>query len=546
MKSAVLQQLCAVLSSNSKVLTDEVALAAYRSNCEGFSNAIDCVVKIGVVEDIQRVLHVATTAATDDAVPLKVHPISTGQNWGYGSAAPNANDAILLDLSALTQISITSAELGIVTVQPGVTQQMLYDELQRRQLDFMVPVTGAGPSCSILANALERGYGITPFTDHFAAVNSIKGYLADGSFYQSPISELDSSGDDFIDKTYKYGIGPYLDGLFSQSGFAIVTEITLRLKRRPEAFDSFYIQFANDTDFELAQQIAFSILQYLDGVVGSVNLMDQRRLLSMMAPNPNGKARHVAMSAQQVAQLAKQYDTPGWMLVGTLYGQQSVVKAARKEVRRFVAGRAKRLLFSGGALLSVARTVLKILPENQLTGVRAMLASLDLGIEIMQGKPNQVALPLAYWRNPTASKDTALHPARDGCGLLWYAPLIPMRADSMRQFISMVREVCPLYGIEPMITFTSLKYDTVDSTVPIVFNRQDEQATRLAQQCLQELVSRGLKSGWVPYRLNLQQQRELLNANSPYWQTVHKLKQAIDPHNIISPGRYDPGYFSIK
>lgn len=546
MQNAVLIQLAAALSPSSRVLTDDASLAPYRHNCEGFANTIDSVIKIGVVEDIQQVLNVAARAAAAGSAALKFHPISTGQNWGYGSAAPNAENAILLDLSALTQISITSAELGIVTLQPGVTQQMLYDELQRRQLDFMVPVTGAGPSCSILANALERGYGITPFTDHFAAVNSIKGYLADGSFYQSPISELDSSGDDFIDKTYKYGIGPYIDGLFSQSGFAIVTEISLRLKRRPEAFDSFYIQFANDSDFELAQQIAFTILQRLDGVVGSVNLMDQRRLLSMMAENPNGKAQHIAMSAQQVNQLAKQYDTPGWMLVGTLYGQHSVVKAARTEVRRFVNGRAKRTLFSGGALLRVARTVLNILPKNQLAGVRAMLASLDLGIEIMQGKPNQVALPLAYWRNPKAATGTALHPARDGCGLLWYAPLIPMQADSMRQFISMVRDVCPRYGIEPMITFTSLKYDTVDSTVPIVFNRQDEEATRLAQQCLQELVARGLKSGWVPYRLNLQQQRDLLDANSPYWQTVNKLKNAIDPHHIISPGRYDPGYFSTK
>ena len=150
-----------------------------------------------------------------------------------------------------------------------------------------MPVTGAGPSCSILANALERGYGITPFTDHFAAVNSVKAYLADGSFYQSAISELDQSGSDFIDKTFKYGIGPYLDGIFTQSGFGIVTEVTLRLKARPQAFDSFYIQYAADTDFESAVTTAFTILQQLDGIVGSVNLMDQRRLLSMMADNPN-------------------------------------------------------------------------------------------------------------------------------------------------------------------------------------------------------------------------------------------------------------------
>ena len=36
-----------------------------------------------------------------------------------------------------------------------------------------MPVTGAGPNCSLLANALERGYGITPPTDHFGAVTRL-------------------------------------------------------------------------------------------------------------------------------------------------------------------------------------------------------------------------------------------------------------------------------------------------------------------------------------------------------------------------------------
>ncbi|MDP2715842.1 FAD-binding oxidoreductase [Rheinheimera sp.] len=544
MKTAIVENITKVLSKHSSIITQDDRLQAYRANCEGFDNQTGCVIKIGCTDDIRQVLQLATRCADDVELAFSVCPISTGQNWGYGSGGANAADSIVLDLSALASITINSETLGIVTVQPGVTQQMLYDELLLRQLDFMVPVTGAGPSCSILANALERGYGITPFTDHFAAVNSIKGYLADGSFYQSPISELDKSGTDFIDKTYKYGIGPYIDGLFTQSGFAVVTEITIRLKRRTAAFDSFYVQFRQDEDFEQAQAVAFKILQLLDGVVGSVNIMDQRRLLSMMADNPNGRAKHLAMSAAQVAELSKRYDTPGWMLVGTLYGQPSIVKAARKEIKGFVGSSAKRLIFSGGALLRVARAVLYITPDSWLSGVRAMLKSLDMGIEIMQGKPNQVALPLAYWRNPEYKPGTALHPAKDGCGLLWYAPLIPMHAATMRQFINMVRQICPRYGIEPMITFTSLKYDTVDSTIPIVFNRKDPTAVEQARQCLDELVSTGLGYGWVPYRLNLRQQRELLNANSAYWQTVQKLKLAIDPKNIINPGRYQPAYFN--
>lgn len=538
--SAIINSISEILSSHSVLLFSDDDLACYRANCEGFTRQLLAVVKLGTLDDIKPLLKLANDSAKDPDKAFSLNPISTGQNWGYGSAASNAKQAVIVDLSALKTVVINSEELGLVTVQPGVTQQQLYDVLQEQQLDFMVPVTGAGPTCSILANALERGYGITPFTDHFAAVNSIKGYLADGTFYQSPISELDGSGNDFIDKTYKYGIGPYVDGLFTQSGFAIVTEITIRLKRRPQSFDSFYIQFNQDGDFEQAQDIAFNILQLLDGVVGSVNIMDQRRLLSMMADNPNGRDRHQEMSPEQVTRLSRQYDTPGWMLVGTLYGQKSVVNAARQEIRGIVGRRAKRIIFSNGIMLRAARAVLRMLPASWLREVRAMLKSLDMGIEIMQGKPNQVALPLAYWRNPAYKPGSILHPALDGCGLLWYAPLIPMKPKVMRQFINTVRQICTKYSIEPMITFTSLKYDTVDSTIPIVFNRNDPHAVAQAQRCLDELVSTGLLHGWVPYRLNLEQQRSLLKANTPYWQIVQKLKHAIDPNNIINPGRYQP------
>ncbi len=529
------------LSSASQVVTSAADLTAYQLNCEGSTGFSKVVVRIGSVDDITAVLALASAAA-NSVRAFSVHPISTGHNWGYSSSRPNDANAVILDLSRLNTIKCDDPVLGIFTVEPGVTQQDLRHFLNQHQLKFMVPVTGAGPSCSILGNALERGYGITPYTDHFGAVNSIRGVLADGTAFRSAVAELDQSQDDFIDKTYKYGLGPYLDGLWTQSNLAVVTEITVRLKAEPESFSAFYLQFASDQQFEQAQQIVFTILQKLEGVVGSVNIMDQRRVAAMMATNPNGAAAHQAMTEQQVADIAKAYDIPAWTIAGTLYGQKSVVKAARREVKRFVAGQCSKMVFSDGLLVKFGRTVLKLLPASMLSKPRKMLGSLDAGIEIMRGYPNQVALPLAYWRNPKVKADStrALHPAADGCGLLWYAPLVPMHSEAMRRFIGHVRSVCPKYGIEPMITFTSLKHDTVDSTIPIVFNLADAGAVAQAHACLDELVSKGLKQGWVPYRLNLAQQASLLDPSLPFWQINARIKQALDPHNIISPGRYQP------
>lgn len=525
------------------------ASSRYLASCEGIqrekalivriSNAVDDSGRPCYLNDIPAILQLANELA-DSADRFTISVISTGHNWGYGSALSTDADAVILDLSNLQRIRFDDLASGLVTVEPGVTQQMLRDALDELQLPFMVPVTGAGPSCSILANALERGYGITPYTDHFAAVNAIKGFLPQGQRYQSSVSELDKSGLDKVDKTFKWKVGPYLDGLFTQSGLAIATEMTIRLKRNPAAFDSFYLQFASDEDLEIAALCAQQILLRLEGIVGSVNLMDRRRVLSMMVKNPNGPASHQAMSHEQVLTLAKQHDIPAWTLVGTLYGEPAVVAAARCIVNEISSGKTKRRIYSESKLIQFAKFAFSILPDSWFPGTRKMLKSLDNGVAIMRGFANQVALPLAYWRNPRVNADAArmMDPAVDTCGLLWYAPLVPFEPTKLRELVSHVRKICPVFGIEPMVTFTTLRHDTVDSTIPIVFDLGNASALADAQACLQALVAEGLKLGLVPYRLNIMQQRELLDKNTVFWDWSNRIKAATDPKKILAQGRY--------
>src|SRR5262249_20413517 len=102
-----------------------------------------------------------------------IYPISTGRNWGYGSANPATDGCVIVDLSGMDRVITCDAELGIVTLQPGVTQGHLKRYLDENRLAYLVPVHGGGPGCSIIGNALERGYGITPITDHFGAVQAL-------------------------------------------------------------------------------------------------------------------------------------------------------------------------------------------------------------------------------------------------------------------------------------------------------------------------------------------------------------------------------------
>ena len=109
----------------------------------------------------------------------------------------------------------------------------------------------------------------------------------------------------------------------------------------------------------------------------------------------------------------------------------------------------------------------------------------------------------------------------------------------MKQFILMIRSITPRYNIEPMITFTNLSGISTDSTIPIVFDKENPKAVKDAHDCLEALIDEGLKYGFIPYRLNIKQQQSL-NAESTFWKAAGKIANALDPNGIISPDRYNP------
>lgn len=544
------------LSSGSSLSLESKHIDSFIQGTEGLSyfdekkRQLMAVVHLCQNSDIKALLELANNCASDEKLAFSLYPISTGNNWGYGTSQPSGltKNIILVDLSQLNNISFFDRELGLITVEPGVTQQQLSDFLEQQEHNYMVPVTGAGPNCSILANALERGYGITPYTDHFAAVTSIEGFWANGTPYQSAVDELDASEVNLVNKTFKWGLGPYLEGLFTQSNLGIVSRMTIRLAKRQAGFSSFFIQVESDALLEQTIPMIRKVLQDYEGIVGSINLMDKRRLLSMFAKNPNGSGTHQVMESKDIDILSKQLKTPSWTIVGSIYGSKGVVKVVKKEIDLIFKQLPCKRIYSSSLAIVIPKKVINFLPRwfvnkvPMLSQISEQLDSFDKGKQIMLGKPNRVALKLAYWRHKAVNnfdKDK-LSPGKDGCGLLWYAPLITMKAENIREFVDFVRATCPKFNIEPFITFTNLKHDCVDSTIPIVFDLSNPKAVEDAHNCLKALVLEGLKKGFVPYRLNIDQQQWLLDKDSHFWQTVNQLKTCLDPNNILSQGRYNP------
>ncbi|MBX3641398.1 MAG: FAD-binding oxidoreductase [Nitrosomonas sp.] len=467
---------------------------------------------------------------------VSLYPISTGHNWGYGTALPPADNCVILDLSKLNQIVDFDVETGLLTIEPGVTQGQLAEFLDRGDYPYMVPVTGAGPTCSILGNALERGYGITPIADHFGAVMTIQAVLPDGSIYRSALTDL---GGEQIDRTFKWGVGPYLDGIFSQGSFGIVTQMSIALARRPESIQSFLFGLGQPEQLSGLVTHVREIISRYPGIVGGINLMNAHRVLAMTVPYPRNRvALGETISPEILAELCRDNQVMPWTGFGTLYGSTGVVKVVRREIRAILAPLTTRLVFVSPEHARTLARIGKLLPNYFRSRVTRKLEMLERSSQLVAGYPNQTALPLCYWLKSNSQRNAVMDPARDGCGLIWYAPLVPMKSDSVFRYVQLVSAIMTKYKLEPLMTLTSLSNHCFDSTVPLLFDLDSEKDQKNAENCYWELLEKGKDHGFLPYRVSIQTMKWLSENNSPYWQVVRKIKESLDPLKTISPGRY--------
>lgn len=510
---------------SSNVDRPAIANNRYGANTIGAVRFIEGAVRPANRDEVMALVQLANTHNT----PL--YSFSRGKNWGYGSALPVASGCIVVDLSRLDRVREVNKRLGYVVVEPGVSQQSLYNHLIKEQgTEFMVPTSGAGPQASILGNALERGYGITPHEDHFGAVLGLEAVLADGSLYTSTLRAL---GGTQVDPVFKWKIGPYVEGLFTQGNVGIVTAGTIALARKPETVSQFII-FVREEEFESAVEAIREIKSQLGSLLGGVNLMNRRRILAMTTPSDHW-AGPVALGEMRVRALARKTRLNDWTIVGGLFGPNELTEGAFRHIRRIFGKFSERVIFVNRRRLRVANALLRLIPLPSYT---RMVESASKALDILEGTPSNVALPAAYLKIPEGPPNPArLDPDQDNCGLLWFAPLVPLDPVIARDFSQEVTRLALAYDIDPLVTFTTISDRVFDCTVPILFRKTAEDIAN-ARDCYDTLLRMAQDFGLFPYRLDIDHMPLIQHLNTPSTRIISLIKKALDPHAIFSPGRY--------
>jgi 4-cresol dehydrogenase (hydroxylating) len=462
-----------------------------------------------------------------------VYPVSSGKNWGYGSRMPASDNCVLLDLGRMNRILDFSEELGYVTVEPGVTQAQLRDFLKERGSRLWMDSTGASPDCSLIGNTMERGFGHTPYGDHFAHSCGLEVVLPEGSVIETGFARFPQAK---AAPAYRWGVGPVLDGLFSQSNFGIVTRMTIWLMPAPEYFQAYY--FRCEREEGLAEVIDALRPLRMNGTIRSAShIANDYKVIAALQQYPWERSKGVTpLSGPLLQQLRGELKIGAWNGSGALYGTKAQVKEARRLLKRALAGKASRLEFVDDRKLRLASIFAK--PYEWISGwkLERTLAVLKPVYGLMKGIPTDHPLFSTYWRKRMPPPEQ-MNPDRDKCGLLWCSPVAPNHGADARAVAELATRIVLRHGFEPAISITVLTERTLACIISLGYDRDVAGEDARAMNCHRDLIERLAAMGYHSYRLSVGAMSAMQDG-SEYGPFLERLKQIVDPRGVLAPGRY--------
>jgi FAD/FMN-containing dehydrogenase len=469
-------------------------------------------------EQVQAVVRVA------NRYKIPIYPISTGRDLGYGGSAPNYLGSVVLDLKRLNRILDVNVRNAYVLVEPGVSYFDLYRHFQENNIPLMIDVPDPGWG-SLVGNALDHGAGylLTSTRNHFDSHCGMEVVLANGELVRTGMGALPGSASW---QEFKFGVGPWVDGIFSQSNFGVVTKMGFWLTPTPDAFFSGTI-FARERE-DLIPLI--DTLNYVENT-GAMNGMP-----FIVSPVYGGSTfvprdpwvveyvHHLGREAteEELQAFAGKNGIPYWALILKFYGVAGALKENWNYCKTLFAEKIPAARFEDGKLWK-----LPLKPEDI-----PFVHKPEFGIPSLE--------------NFSRGGRTASNPVPDW-GHIWFAPIIPRSGEA-------------IFAVNEVVGKILKEFDRVDSFRKVAFStpncywnrsfmisygfsvKRDPDYDRRTIECIRTLIRECAKHGWGDYRAAPVVQDQVMGVysfNDHALLRLHEtLKDAIDPNGIISAGRY--------
>jgi 4-cresol dehydrogenase (hydroxylating) len=466
------------------VITDTEALRefrdpyAYRESDEWDASAA---VTPTTTEEIQAVVRIAN----EHGVPLWT--IGQGRNNTYGGAAPRVRGSVIVNLRNMNRVLEVNEELCYAVVQPGVRWFDLHDALEEAGGNCWpsIPDLGWG---SVVGNSLEYGRGYTPYGDHATNICGMEVVLPDGEVLRTGMGA--QTGNDAW-HAYQHSYGPSFDRLFMQSNYGIVTQMGVWIMPRPEVYAACGATWEGEEALGAMVDALRTLM--LEGVIRNYPIM--------------GRGIGVGLDAKPFIDTADET----WRLRFALYGRQSVVDAN----------------------WAIAEETLGSIPGVQVHCHQ--MAGTDRHAEA-RGHDEQVQCGIPEMD----LMDLFKTPFGEDTGHLDFSPVGPLTGKDVVETYRLVRGLYDRHGW-PYLGGLLLSPRSVIHVTTTFFDPHDEERTREVYAAYDEMVLELAKAGKAPYRTNIHHMdlvAEQFDFNDNIQRRVsERLKDALDPNGILSPGK---------
>jgi 4-cresol dehydrogenase (hydroxylating) len=525
------------------VVADEAGRGLHSRTTEPESRRCGSVVYPGTAQEVAAILQLASRRG------LVVWPFSRGNNWGYGTKNAIEPGALIMVLERMNRILEVNDDLSYAVVEPGVTQQQLHDHLLAEHPGLIADCTDSTPLGSVLGNAIERGYGYTPYGDHFGHLCGLEVVTPNGD-----VLRTGGAGEACPTwNTHKWGSGPALEGLYSQGNFGVVVKGGIWLHPRPEQLLLFTLD-VNGTDKIAAAMDSLRMLALAGTVRCHVHTANAFQTLSLVLKYPADLlAQGTRIPPRRLAEMKASYGVSDWTAVGGLYGTAAQVRASRQALKRALGAVGALAFFdeaqvrqseklvgawkrSGGRGLgaAIAKAVKSVVTRKDF----ALVALLPEMYGVLLGRPTWSVLRSAYFKSPLQPAEEDLDPARDCCGLMWLAPAVPMTGARVQHVLALAEPLFTAFDFNMSACLTMINERTLFFLLGIFFDPANEAERERAGKLYRALHAAFSEHGYQQYRGGIPEWTAGGAQQSTGARLLRQFKQLLDPAAVLAPGRY--------
>jgi len=457
---------------------------------------------------------------------IPIYPISTGKNLGYGGAGPVLSGSVVLDLKRLNRILEVNERNAYAVVEPGVSYFDLYNYIQERNLKLWIDCPGPGWG-SLIGNALDRGLGYTlaQYRNHFEAHCGMEIVLPTGTLMRTGMGAMPNAQ---TWQQFKTGYGPWVDGLFSQSNFGVVTKMGFWLMPQPEAFGIGRVYVPRYRDLiplvDIMNRLEAShILQGFSSlscpiigtsIGGGPSAMvptQQDAEIMAIVNDPNG------FSPERLDAIGVKKGLNFWSCDFNLYGPAKLIDTQWSCAQ------------DAFAAIVGARFELEIqplpLPKEKID---ALQDTVSLGIPTLR----------TYSTGPLTDYDGAAV-----VGHVFFSPVVPRTGEAVMAANDVLGKLARSHGLPVTpIQFPNPAFERAFLFVIALPVTRDIKVNQKIRKIFAELVQVAAAHGWGEYRTTPAFYDEIsatYSFNDHALRRFHEtLKDAVDPNGIMSAGRY--------